>query len=347
MDRAALDSRAYIRGQDGTSSIDGLNLFDEIGNPRSGGVGKLRLSGPFPEKEGAVLFPLPLDVVRAPGGYAFLRPGEPRRCDLGTVRLPSAGSAHVVALSRQWVAAGTMGRLLEEHLPGPIDVVPEQIPEGVFRKGPKEATESLYVVEPRVGLARDNASRTAREGHLYAIGSLRLKEQITFALGVGGIDDRLNPVAGDVMRFGGEGKLVRVSCGEAWSLPHCPELLALPNGRLRFRLFLTAPARFGGWCPPGFHETGVDGETRWKGHLLGAPDVEFEIVSACVGKSQRLGGWDLAQSAPKPLQACVPAGSVYFCETNASPAQVARLHGKSFGEGAEIGFGLMFVGRWT
>jgi CRISPR-associated protein Cmr3 len=237
-----------------------------------------------------------------------------------------------------------MERLLDEHLPEPIDIVPEQTPELVLRKEIATSAESLYVIEPRVGLARDYASRTAREGHLYAIGSLRLRDTVGFAVGVGGIDERLNPATASVMRFGGEGKLVRVSCGQAWSLPRCPDLSPRSNGRLRFRLLLATPARFRDWHPPGFQVLPIDGETRWKGRLSG---IEFEILSACAGKRVRLGGWNLAESAPKPLQACVPAGTVYFCETDAAPESVAQLHGQGFGDGAQIGFGLTLVGRWT
>lgn len=346
--RHANDLASYAAGTDGATRLAGVDLFVEIGNPKRGGAGKLNLQGPFPVRDDTLLFPFPLDMARTYSGLAFLRPGKPRVCDLGKVRLPVAVGEGLKVLARVWVSAGGMEKLLAESLPREEDLIYEEVPEGFLCKNVQSAKRreraALYITEPRVGIARDNNTKTAKEGHLYAIAPLRLLDGVKFILGVGGIDIRLHPAAKQVVRFGGEGKLVQITCDGLWSLPRCPSPPPENRDRTRFRVVLATPGRFQGWFPHGFQKADVDGETRWTGRLN---DLPCEIVSACAGKAIRLGGWDLVKNESKALESCVPAGSVYFCETDAPWDDVLRLHGQSVGTGSEIGFGHMLIGRWT
>lgn len=350
--RHAVELKAYADGRNGAAKgLTGVDLLAEIGNPQNSGVGKLRLQGPFPVKDRTTLFPVPLDVVSNDGRLTFLRPAEPAACDLGKVRLPTAEGQGLKVLEHGWVTADGVQKLLADALIGKDDVFCEQVPEGFLRKNVQDAKKregkTLSVTEPRVGIARNNRTHTAVEGHLYAIAPLRFNEGVGLALGVGGIDDRLqlSPGTKQVVRFGGEGKLVQLACEDVWRLPECPEAPQKTSGPTQFRMILATPGRFASWLPPGFQTIQVNGETRWSGNVNG---LACRIVSACVGKAVRLGGWDLVKNASKDLEACVPAGSVYFCETEAPWEEVQKLHGISVvkGKGSEIGFGLMLIGRW-
>ncbi len=72
------------------------------------------------------------------------------------------------------------------------------------------------------------------------------------------------------------------------------------------------------------------------------------VVSACLNRRQRIGGWDSIAREPLPLRSFLPAGSVLFCEFPkgdespiASDDEVVRL-----GKRTEWGFGLMTIGVW-
>lgn len=186
--RHARNLTGYMNGTDGSATINGvdLDLFSEIGRPESG-VGKLRLQGPFPMKQGELLFPVPLDVVRTSQGHLlFLQPTkDPRLCDLGSVRLPIADGVGLKVLEGAWVTARQMKQLLEGTLPSEA-IIHEKLSEGFLRKtifhSKQREAETLFVAEPRVGIARNNATRTAKEGHLYVVSLLRLREGVEFAV---------------------------------------------------------------------------------------------------------------------------------------------------------------------
>lgn len=72
-----------------------------------------------------------------------------------------------------------------------------------------------------------------------------------------------------------------------------------------------------------------------------------KIVSACVGRPLRLGGWDSLEQRPLPLAPFLPAGSTWFCvvETQAIEG-VLNLHGAKIGARQAYGFGQIALGTW-
>ncbi len=72
-----------------------------------------------------------------------------------------------------------------------------------------------------------------------------------------------------------------------------------------------------------------------------------KVIFACIGRTQRVGGWDSIQKAPVALKPLLPAGSVWFMEAEAGvESQLHALHGKHIGNRTNWGFGQIFIGTW-
>ena len=75
------------------------------------------------------------------------------------------------------------------------------------------------------------------------------------------------------------------------------------------------------------------------------------VVSACLGRPLRVGGWDSRPGCgPLPMQPVLAPGSVLFCEGGsleaAAPSAGANGGMVRIGGRATSGFGLAAVGRW-
>jgi len=328
---------------------DGLNLADEIGKAgQSEDLGKLKLNGPFLTHNGQRLYPLPFDVVQTKDEkLTYLAPDlNPITCDLGKVRLPVVDCSGVKNLNEVYIEKNGLERiLLGEDLLG-IDSKKDLY--YLFPPEDKEA-EQLNILadrEARIGLARDNDTRTCLEGHLYAISMIRPRENVGFEVDVSGIGNKLQDLDRTVQRIGGEGKLSEISINDTTSKLEIHDLAAKINkNKGRFKLVFVTPARFkaNGWLFDGFVKDAGDG---WRGTLEGIP---CRLISACVGKAQKIGGWNMAKGrkCPKDLVAYVPAGSVYFLQADINGSDIVKgLKTGQIGEEKALGFGQFFIGTW-
>lgn len=337
VDPAAYGHRAIHRAPEPSEA----SLHALLGDADS--PGQVHLVGPYLYRNSTWLFPAPLDLVLAgsAGALALLRPGPPVVCDLGAVCLPHlvdvAGG--VKTLEGRWISH----RALVAALAGrPEDIDPADIYTPVG-DAPGTGSQTLAAWERRIGLARNRERKTAQEGLLYSIAHVRPAPGVRVAARVVLPQENLVPKGPVRVRLGGEGRQARVLVQRPDTWPDAPPL-AVEDGRVRFRLVLTTPGRFGGsWLPPGMARDTRDGTTVWRGELKG---VRVTVVSACVGKAVRVGGWDMARGRPRPLVPCVPAGSVYFCESQDPVDVVTRLHGAQLGEDTAYGFGHVLLGVW-
>ncbi|TVR63992.1 MAG: hypothetical protein EA420_06110 [Candidatus Competibacteraceae bacterium] len=212
-------------------------------------------------------------------------------------------------------------------------VLSGQFPEKVYR------SSELYDVEPRLGIARNNARRTANDGLLYQTRHLRPRPELSIGVTVSGIPADSHPECG-VIRFGGEGRPSAVTVDDA-----PPRLTPLEIHGQNMLLMLLTHADFGGgWLLPGF-KPDTQGDVKvWRGQLHG---VELMLHSAVLGKAAREGGWDLLRKQPRPVRSLIPAGSVYFCTvTGDARAAATALHGGHVGCDTALGRGELAVGLW-
>ncbi len=292
-------------------------------------LGQLKITGPYPLWKDERLYPVPLYLLAKAQEYVFLKPGEPVVCDLGKVQLPEKPKDSLPGakpLENAWLNCTDLQRVLGG-----------EFPQTVYH------AKDLYDTETRLGIARNNAQRTAADGLLYQTRHVRPRPELAIGATASGIAPELHPDHG-VIRFGGEGRASAVTVGDV--LP----LLAPPKvPRQNLLLMLLTHADFGGespldWVLPGFAPDRQDDVKVWRGRLHG---IDLILHSAVLGKAAREGGWDLLHQQPRPVVSLIPAGSVYFCTVAGDPkAAIDALHGQHIGNDTALGRGELAVGLW-
>lgn len=299
-------------------------------------LGPLRVSGPWLTCQGQRLYPAPLFLLSAGEGehrkLVRLRIGMPVECDLGKVRLPELPSdcASARILESMWLNERTMSTVLAGGTPRVEDLVPK---------------EALYAEEPRLGIARVQARRTAEEGKLYQTRHIRPKSDVAIEVDVAG-GGNAGEIKGGMVRFGGEGRLAAVSVNGAGG--HFPQPPIADETTTGLILVLLTPALFGAdrWLPAGFAYDEQNGVRVWRGEIAG---VRLTLHAAVIGRARREGGWDLAKNGPRAVRSQVPAGSAYYCTVDAGSLveTIARLHGQHVGNDAAFGHGQIACGLWN
>ena len=288
-------------------------------------LGALKMVGPYPLWNGKRLYPTPLHLLMKEQESVFLKPGDPVECDLGKVRLPKLDKTLPGAkpLENAWIDSDDLQQILRN-----------EPPKKIYR------AKDLYAVEPRLGIARNNAQRTAADGLLYQTRHIRPRPELAIGVDIIGVPPEWHPRNG-VIRFGGEGRASAVTVSDV--LPP----LAMPKANSQnLLLMLLTPADFGNqkWNLPGFSESEQDGVLVWRGWLNG---VELILHSVVLGKAVREGGWDLLNQRPRPVKSLIPAGSVYFCSVVGDiKTAIEKLHGAHIGLDTALGRGELAIGLW-
>ena len=325
-----------------------------------GKVKDLRVTGPFPLRNGTLYLPMPLDWDMNLVAFDVA---------LGTTDIPApltAGFADRVVEKKsypKWIPVADYARYLRGEVERGKGPTKEDEPE---KDKPANGDRSLALCEPRFGTTLDATTGASKRADgktgsgRYAAEYLRLGKGVTFVCAVE--TERDAELKDRWVRFGGQGGLVRFEAADDLDA----RLRALPQGTpTRFvRWTLLAPALFAkGWYPNWLEET-VDGTRTGKVMLpmeevLRRPgesraayrarmNVErrpFEtarLIAACVGKAVAFSGYD-SQDREKPTELAVPAGAsyVFACETvEEAQKLVAALHLKARSDLGEKGFGL-------
>ena len=295
-------------------------------------LGQVSIDGPFLLRDGQPLFPVPrhlLGITETDGWHpkALLRPGNPVQCDLGDeVCLPVVGGSHseVETLKTgedQWLTSAGMTATLRGGLPDKDEIVP---------------SSHLWSWEARIGLERDTKKRTAKEGMLYSTQHVRLAAGVSLGARVSGLPKDWKLPLEDLVPLGGEGRLAGLVTWDA-ELGIDP----LPGDVLRggkVVLIALSPLDID-------HDVYV-GKVPIK-ELGGA-----HVVSACLDRPQRIGGWDSRPQSfgPVPIRSVLPQGSVLFCEMpDLERFKATGSMGSGFvriGQRTEWGFGLAALGVW-
>lgn len=244
--------------------------------------------------------PLPADLLMLGNTFATL---EPRAVACG---VQSAGDlplrATLVSAKQEKPKGGVYlsAKALSQHLSG-------QRPEQAHSIESKH----LYQRDPRLGIGLNADAHTAEEGQIYTTEGFAFSPKSDsapaifastgFLVGLQGVAD-LMPKEG-VLRLGGDGRSAHYRRVNFTA----PVVHNLPGKANRFRLLLQTPALFSqGWLPEGV-TLQDDGSYRLQGD-----GFQARLACAALGRRDMVSGWDLYQWQPKPAQAAVPAGSVYW-----------------------------------
>ena len=291
-------------------------------------LGLLSFAGPFLLHDGQPLFRAPRHLFgRNDAGFwnpcALVRPGGPVACDLGdAVRLPElpAGEGKLLKAGEGlWLTASGMKAVLAGQLPDTREVTQDN---------------ALWSYELRVGLERDHHTHTAKESMLYSTRHVRLQCGVALGMRIGGVPPDWPRPIGHVLPFGGESRMAEC---QQWNA----ELgLEAPIDRIRdtgtVTLIALSPLDVDEPVLPGSSVTGLDGAS---------------VVSACLGRPQRIGGWDSVARRPLPMRSVLAPGSVLFCriaDSDRFADTIAAANGLArIGSRQEWGFGVVGVGLWS
>ncbi len=298
-------------------------------------LGQLSSVGPLLKHGSDILWPMPRHVVgrhveacvedgRVQTRFnplGLLEPSrEPVICDAGHVRLP------------QWT--NPLGSATEDKS---CNKLPEP-PSGVFvttagmsrilsgqRPEPKDCrcSTELFQHESRVGIRRDDDSRTTGQNAMYSPRYVRLRKGVSVLVGVRGLPDAWAPPS--LVPFGGESRMARID------RLHTPPDFPMGQTVGEYRLAITAtPTRFSDpWWGPG-----PNNDARKL-----SPTLSGRIITVMLDRPQQIGGWNTIAGCPLPLCPFVAPGTVWWIEST-HPATGGCLQ---LGESIGYGYGLAFI----
>ncbi len=293
-------------------------------------LGALSLDGPFLLRDAQPLFRAPRHLFGSGDSHgwnpcAFLRPGPAVACDLGdSIRLPAAPGtysdfADLEASDNEWLTQAGMNAVLRGKLPAKSEVV---------------SSKTLWKEEPRIGLKRDISTRAAEEGMLYSTRHVRPQRGVSLGARIAGLPQDWALPFGQLVSLGGEGRLAEC---RKWN---AAVSLDMPLTTIRVSRQVVVIA-----LSPLDIEEGI-----YRGLQPLEALGDARVVSACLNRPQRVGGWDSLARRPLPLRCVLPPGSVLFCET---PEPERFQNAIAVGDGlARVGsrqrwgFGLVALGSW-
>jgi CRISPR-associated protein Cmr3 len=316
--------------------------------------GDLKTVGVFPAIGNTLYFPMPADVQckdKEGKELTILKPGMlsgesdlPAPLEMGLFKDGEATKAKPAA----WISC----RGLQSYLNGDVQ---------------KKAVPDLFEIESRPGIGMDLQTGTADTGKFYIAEYMRLHEGVSlkgFAAA-----EALEPYFADSARsefvFGGQrGVAFLDGVRDDAKLP----AFGNPTGTRIKWLTLTPSIFTGGWLPSWVDKNGEilkfempRGETKktWRKRPveerkeLAVRNSMGQLVAACIPKAIPYSGWKAHATdteGAKPTRLCVPAGAVYYFETQSEEETqrlVEFLNGKRKSDmAAEKGFGFGLCGVW-
>ncbi len=279
------------------------NILEQYGSHED--LGNLSFMGPFlGDPEGDLLFSAPRDLVRNSDNKPVrLRPEQADSIGKITCKKPTllqaslSGSDEGLASSAGYFIKGKDLRAYIANTPLALSHL--------------SAREEVVADEARTGLTMNN-KRTAATGLLYFVEYNRLQTGFSFLVQMRGFPkDTAGPLPkSGLLSLGGKSRPAAYDllAEESYSLPDCPDLA----GKSRFKLVLVAPAIFHqGWLPDG-----VRRDQEGNSYFFRIDDIRCTLVSALTDKPLPIGGWNLVKNRPRTMRQAVPAGGVYFFETD-------------------------------
>lgn len=244
-------------------------------------------------------------------------------------------------LENVWVSATIWQQILEGNL-NSLSTQSEYICDTA------DFTSSEY----RLGIGVQTDTRNVREGLLYQTTHVRLKPDVRLVMPIRYTPERLQTIASNLfdkpllVRLGGEARMASITLQKQSTnyLPQAPQQPTTQaiNGKKRFMLYLVSKLRMqtDSWLPEGFCQSkqGFDGSIN---------GIDFKILSACMGKAYREGGWNQLEHKPRAIENYLPPGSAFFVEVDAAIPDnqiIQQLHGQVVNDNA-WGEGLMLVGK--
>lgn len=301
--RAALARERGWNGDRRTPWNDALKpvLGDGFDN-----LGSLSFLGPLLMKGRELLYPMPRHVVghRVDGRFCpitLLVPSrEPVATDCGDIRLPTLPEDWRDLLGKHSDLSDDQRRKPPEPASnlfvtntGMTKILNGQAPSAEDCRERKE----LFAHEGRIGIRRDDLTRTTGQGDMYSPRYVRLMPEVALVMAVSGVpSDWKMP---SLMPLGGESRMAGVE-----QLAMAPTLPETERSSGTATVVSVTPSHFtGSWFGAG------------PGELASqlTPELSGRIVAVALDRPQRIGGWDFTHG-PQSLLPFVAAGTVWWIE---------------------------------
>lgn len=178
--------------------------------------------------------------------------------------------------------------------------------------------------EPKIGIGRQNETRTTEEGKLYRVNMLR-PDNLKICIEFEGLDleDK------GLLRLGAENKLATYEKVEKTEISPINF-----EGVQEFKIYLATPAIF----KQGYYPT----------EIFEKANIKAELLTCAVGKYINVGGFDMKEREPKYMRKAVPAGTVYYFRLEKGSLQdlADELQKNGISEyNQNEGFGIAYIGK--
>ena len=222
---------------------------------------------------------------------------------------------------------------------------------------------TLIEQEPKTGITRSVDTLSSEEHMLYRIDMSRFKNSDRNYGFIVDYECPENLPEKGLLKLGGEGKSFvyrDIDCqiwpdflrsvdnlGTGSPSNHLKKIKDSIRSTGKFKLYFATPSIFkNGWLPSWLNRYGHTFSGKYPpGH---SSPIHLQLVTAAVGKSVTVGGWNMAKGEVKPTYRAVPAGSVYHFElsdSNRVDDLIAAFHYQNISdERSEEGFGLALIG---
>lgn len=234
--------------------------------------------------------------------------------------------------SGYWLTAERYRQYLRGELPATLTIAqqgrahsPQQQRQARMQTGLLR-TADLWRSDHRVGVALDEATRSAKDQHLFSLQAIQMHPDMGFVVGAytGEHTGEQSTLPKDgSLRLGGDGRAASIVAAQIRQLPErdadtYADIAQTIAQTGKARLVLTSPGIFAnGWLPGATGTTGAgnsaqqaeDGSCQLRLHGITA-----RIVAAALPRHGVVSGWDLAAWQPKAAERAVPAGTVYWLE---------------------------------
>ncbi len=199
--------------------------------------------------------------------------------------------------------------------------------------------EDIFLSDFREGVALKVRQKNAESGRLFTMQHMAFKMGSDVQMGFYVECEIPEGVfqSNTLLRLGGDGKVAQL-------LPIKASMLEIESVKAHieetgmFKVYLATPALF---------ELGDTSRSIFNKSFDDFPELEFELVTAAVGRSEMYGGYDVAANVPKVSFPAVPAGSVYYFKLLKGNAEavIQAFHNRCISDHrANQGFGYSFVG---
>jgi CRISPR-associated protein Cmr3 len=298
----------------------------------------LKIKGIYLSKGGTVYIPIPTD---------FTSPKKSEGKEILFQRNPLKKEESVFGSSEI-----TLNPYTEEveKAEGFIDIYSHTAFDAFFEDNQNESSgfiksEGLISKELKVGIGRQNVTRTTKEGKLYRVAMNRMEvagnpnEKLSFLLDVN-IEILGKGFTPDFLKLGGENKIAQCQASDI------KVAFPKPSIQKHFKLYFLSPTIFNhGWLPQEFayDQTQNAYIGTWK-------EVKLKLIRSFVNGSVAVGGFDVKEKQPKTMYKTIPAGTVYHFEIVENPKNLdiqetfGNLDNPLSDVYPEQGFGLSMVG---